>query len=304
MSAPEAPDPAKTAAAQSASNKETAIAQAGLNMTNQKTPYGSLNYKQIGTWSDGTPRYEAEQTLTPDLQTAVGNMQGTAAALSGQAKNTLSKPIDLSNENITDYIYNLGKGQRDQAYGQASGSLETALMNKGLRPGSAAYDREMNNLRQQQADAENNYLLNARGQAVGEIEKQYYSPVNTISALMSGSQVNPGFTQTPQTGVNGTDVAGITQNAYNTQMQGYQSNMGGLLGLGTAMGGWMFSDRRLKSNVRRLRTHPLGIGVYEYDIAGARQRGVMADEVAQVMPSAVRERGGFLQVNYDMIGGV
>ena len=66
----------------------------------------------------------------------------------------------------------------------------------------------------------------------------------------------------------------------------------------------MFSDRRLKSNVVRVGTHRLGIGVYDYDIGGSRQRGVMADEVAQVMPAAVRKHGDYLQVNYDMIGGV
>lgn len=238
MSAPKPPDPKATAAAQSASNKETAIAQAGLNMTNQKTPYGDLIYNQIGTWSDGTPRYEATQTLTPELQKTVGNLQGAAGSLSEQAKNTLSKPLDISNERVTDYIYNLGKGQRDQAYGQASSALEASLINKGLRPGSAAYDRELGNLRQQQANAENNYLLNARNQAVSEIEKQYYSPVNTISALMSGSQVQPNYVSTPQTGVSGTDVAGIYNNAYQQKMAGYQSQMGGLLGLGTALGGW------------------------------------------------------------------
>lgn len=240
MSAPKPPDPAETAAAQSKSNRETAITQAGLNMTNQKTPYGNLDYSQIGTWADGTPRYEATQSLTPQLQGTVDNMLGAANSLSGQAKNTLSSPINLSNENITDYIYNLGKNQRDQNYGQASSSLESQLIAKGLRPGSTQYDREMANLRRTQSDSENNYLLNARGQAVGEIEKQYYSPVNTIAALMSGSQVTPSYANTPQTGVNGVDVAGIRQNAYNQEMQGYQSKMSGLLGLGTALGGWIF----------------------------------------------------------------
>lgn len=303
MSAPKPPDPEKTAAAQSASNRETAITQAGLNMTNQKTPYGNLTYNQIGTWSDGTPRYEATQSLTPELQQTVSNLQGAAGSLSQQARDTLSKPMDLSNERVTDYIYNLGKNQRDQAYGQASGALESTLINKGLRPGTEAYDREMNNLRQQQANSENNYLLNARNQAVSEIEKQYYSPVNTISALMSGSQVTPNYVSTPQTGVNGTDVAGITQNAYNQKMAGYQSGLSGILGLGTALGGWMFSDERLKTDKTRVGETDDGIGVYTYRYKGSPMMnlGVMAQEVERKKPEAVRTVGGYRQVNYDKV---
>lgn len=50
---PAAPDPAATAAAQTASNKETALWQAALNNVNQITPYGTLTYNQTG----GGPQY-------------------------------------------------------------------------------------------------------------------------------------------------------------------------------------------------------------------------------------------------------
>ena len=64
----------------------------------------------------------------------------------------------------------------------------------------------------------------------------------------------------------------------------------------------MFSDRRLKSNIVRVGTHPLGIGIYEYDIFGERQRGVMADEVLEVMPEAVMTAdNGYMMVNYGML---
>ena len=63
------------------------------------------------------------------------------------------------------------------------------------------------------------------------------------------------------------------------------------------------SDRRLKSNIVRIGTHPLGIGLYEYDIFGERQRGVMADEVEQVMPEAVTTHPtlGYKMVRYDLL---
>jgi hypothetical protein len=46
-------------------------------------------------------------------------------------------------------------------------------------------------------------------------------------------------------------------------------------------------------------THANGVGVYEYDIDGHRERGVMAQEVLQVKPEAVTMRDdGFYMVNY------
>jgi hypothetical protein len=80
--------------------------------------------------------------------------------------------------------------------------------------------------------------------------------------------------------------------------------MSGLYGLAGNLGSAaiMFSDRRLKSNIVRIGTHPLGIGVYEYDIFGGRQRGVMADEVEAVMPEAVStHESGYKMVNYGLL---
>jgi hypothetical protein len=47
--------------------------------------------------------------------------------------------------------------------------------------------------------------------------------------------------------------------------------------------------------------HPKGFGIYEYDIFGVRQRGVMADEVEKVMPHAVVEIDGYKAVNYGLL---
>jgi len=312
LSAPKAPDPAKTAAAQTESNKATAITQYGLNATNQVTPYGNLTYTQNGTWSDGTPRFTATQTLSPeqktlyDQQTQLGSkMNNLAIGQTDRLQNVLSTPVDLSNEATESRLMELGRARLDPIVEQRRKTTETELINKGLRPGTEAWERAMSTVNQQTNDAYNQLLLSGRGQAVQEALAERNQPINEISALMGGGQVQtPSFVNTPTPGVNGTDVAGITNNAYNQNMQAYQSKMSGLLGLGTALGGWVFSDIRLKSNIDRVGDHPLGIGVYEYDIAGRRERGVMAHEVAEVMPAAVRKNGDFYQVNYSMIGGV
>ena len=71
------------------------------------------------------------------------------------------------------------------------------------------------------------------------------------------------------------------------------------------------SDPRAKENIVRIGTHPFGIGLYLFDYKAefqvqwgyGRQFGVMADEVAAVMPEAVCEHAdGYRMVNYAMLG--
>ena len=137
-------------------------------------------------------------------------------------------------------------------------------------------------------------------------------PLNEIAGLMSGSQI-----QMPQfQGYQGSNVAPApifagaqaagqgAMDRYGIQSANVNAQNAGLYGLaGTAAtGAMMFSDPRLKSNVIRIGTHPFGVGVYEYDIFGKRQRGVMADEVEAVMPEAVAlHPSGYKMVNYGMI---
>jgi hypothetical protein len=63
------------------------------------------------------------------------------------------------------------------------------------------------------------------------------------------------------------------------------------------------SDRRLKTNIQRIGTHPLGIGIYSYDyVWGEHAVGVMADEVKTVRPEAViRGADGYDRVDYSKL---
>ena len=63
------------------------------------------------------------------------------------------------------------------------------------------------------------------------------------------------------------------------------------------------SDIRFKTNIRKIGTHSLGIGYYEYNMFGKKEQGVMAQELQQVLPQAVHANSqGFLFVDYGMIG--
>ena len=70
-SPPPAPDPAATAAAQGAINKETAIAQARLNQVDEYTPYGSSIYEKTGNVTDGIDQMKRTTTLDPTQQAIV-----------------------------------------------------------------------------------------------------------------------------------------------------------------------------------------------------------------------------------------
>lgn len=238
---PDAPDPYATAAAQTASNKETANYQQKLNMVNQNTPYGSLKYSQTGTDPNtGAPTWTADTTLSPELKglvdSNIGNAQGNSNlehSLLGNVQNTLSKPLDLSWGATEQNLNDLGRKTIDPQYQQAGDQLEQKLYDQGLRPGQAAYDQQMTNFNNQKQSAYNNLYLTGHQQAVNDLSQEYNSPLNALTALRSNSQVSqPGIgqTQTPQTGVQGTNVSGIINDAY--KMQAGQSNamMGGLFG--------------------------------------------------------------------------
>ena len=100
------------------------------------------------------------------------------------------------------------------------------------------------------------------------------------------------------------NVEGNIWNSYNAGQVQQAQGMNNILGLGNLglAAFTAFSDRRLKSNIVRIGTHPLGIGLYEYDIFGERQRGVMADEVEAVLPEAVSTHpSGFKMVDYSKL---
>ncbi|WP_375453712.1 hypothetical protein [uncultured Methylobacterium sp.] len=138
VSQPSAPNPYTTAAAQGSMNRETAIAQQGLNSTNQYTPDGSLTYNQVGSWSDGTPHWSVTQTLSPanrDLYDTNQNTQLNLAAIGnqqvGQIGGLLRTPFDMSQgaidgqtagmPGLPQYRQGATAGAQPQSWGASSG---------------------------------------------------------------------------------------------------------------------------------------------------------------------------------------
>lgn len=193
-------------------------------------------------------------------QQQLGRVAGQGAtALEG----VVGKPVDFSGapqtgnyDSTRQSVINAMMGRAQEDYTKRIDQDRSNLVAAGIRPGSKAYadnqqviERSMNDARQQAEIAGGNAASQAYGmdadkrrQSITELLAQRQTPINEISALMSGSQVSnpfstPGYAQNSQVqpaplfaaqnaaGQYGTDV-------YNAQMASQGNTQSGLFGLG------------------------------------------------------------------------
>lgn len=320
ISTPSPPDPVKTAQAQAGMNRDTAITQQQLNMTNQVNPWGSVTYDKTGTdgfydsqgkWVE-TPQYTQTTTYNPEQQAifdktteAQGNLANIASDQSSFLHDYLDKPFEFNNQDAANWSYDLASQRILPQQQQQQEALRTQLINSGIRPGTEAYDREMTRMQQGNNDQLNQLALTGRSQAFNEAQQTRSQPINELSALLSGSQIaNPGTQSpgTPQTGVGGVDYTGLVNQQYQAKLQNSQAAMGGLFGLGSALiGALPFSDARLKIDVRRVGETKGGTPIYTFRYRGdpTVHMGVLAQEVPDAR--VVDPETGFYRVDYSKV---
>lgn len=319
VSTPKAPDPVATANAQGQMNQNTAITQQLINQTDQVNPWGSVAYTQNGnsTYTDSSgkvitvPKFTQTTTLSPEQQAifeqgqaAQTNLAEIANQQSATVQDTLAKPFQFDNQDAADWAYDLGQSRIRPQQQQNQRDLETRLTNAGLRPGTAAWDREMGRLSNAVTDQNNQLALTGRSQAFGESLATRNQPLNELSALLSGSQVSNPATMsgpTPQANVAGVDYAGLVQQNYQNKLQASQAGLGGLFGLAGSLGSAaIMSDIRVKEDIARVGTLDNGLPVYRYRYrsGGPVHIGVMAQDVEKTNPLAVIEIGGVKHVDY------
>ncbi|OGT54241.1 MAG: hypothetical protein A3E01_00190 [Gammaproteobacteria bacterium RIFCSPHIGHO2_12_FULL_63_22] len=207
----------------------------------------------------------------------------------------------------------LQAAQQAQQFGQGMSLSQLEQAQQAQQFGQGATVAQMEAAQQAQQFGQESDL---RRQSISEILAQRQTPLNEINALMSGSQVSNPFASNLgyQAGANVAPppIMGAAQaqgawdqNAYAQGVGQSNAMMSGLFSIGSAAAGNpKFSDRRLKRDIRRIGTHPLGIGRYAWTyLWGEDSTGVMADEVRAVMPAAVVTIGGYDAVDYAMIGG-
>jgi hypothetical protein len=247
---------------------------------------------------------------------AAGNAQfGNAAQLSQFQANLANQ--QAGNQAIAQ---NYGQGMSSQQlqnqaigqnYGQAMSSQDQANAAMAQNYGQAGTSAGLYNQAAAQQFNQNLGAAQFGNQAQQQRLQQNLAmrnqPLNEIMGLLSGSQI-----QTPQFqgyagggNIQAAPVAQAATNQGNYNTAAYNAQMGALGGLysgiGSLVGGGIakYSDVRLKSNIVKIGSHPKGFGIYEYDIFGRRERGVMAQEVEKIIPEAVLEHpSGFKMVNY------
>jgi len=211
-------------------------------------------------------------------------------------------------------------------------ALDTKLANQGISLGSDAYKRAMNlqgqrmndlelqaasqgigldmanrqqSLAEQQAALTGN--LNLRGSQANETYAAKQNPLNLINALKSGSQVQaPQFgSYAQQATTSGPDLSGAAKNQYGASwdIANFNNNERDKTMQTTAQIAGMFSDRRVKENIKLVGKTDGGLNIYTYNYiwGGPTQMGVMAQELEEVNPSAVGEIDGVKIVDYSKV---
>lgn len=263
-SPPPAPDFTGAAKEQGAANIDAARVQGRINNPNVYNPYGT----QTTTWNGDQPtltqQFSPEQQAIFDEETkAKLSLSQLATRGAGVAGDVIGKNLNLAglpgaptsgavNQRVIDSMM----GRVNEDYQKATDEKHSALIASGIRPGSTAYDNAMQLLQRGKNDAAQQAVLagyqqgatefgldtQARRNALAELLTQRQTPLNEITALMSGSQVQnpfsvPAYAQNAQ--VQPAPLFGATQQAgnwasdlYNVQAAQAGNTQSGLFNLG------------------------------------------------------------------------
>jgi len=257
--APPTPNPVDVSKAQTGTSVATALANTSLQNVNRVGADGStLTYNQTGSsaFTDPytgvtyqLPQFTATERLSAPAQAIYDTRQGAEQNLataarnqSGNVVNSMSQPWNPDTAAIERRIFELGSSTLNPQFERQRGDLETRLSNQGIKLGSAAYDRALNEMGNTQNQAYNQLALQGRGQAFGELQSIRNQPLNELSALLSGSQVSmPNYGVNTPSGIPTTDNAALINSNYGQRLANWQqeqenrgSFVGGLFGLGSS----------------------------------------------------------------------
>ena len=323
---------------QNFANRPTQITPFGSTSWETNATVDPATGQPVTAWTQRTslaPELQGALNSQLGLQQDRSNL---ARGFMGRVQDEYSQPFDYSLLPEVQRTQGFDSGYRDQVartlmermvpvHERQQDQLETRLSNQGFQLGSDAYKRALDELGQRQASERYNALDMAgneglrlfnmgrtatldnnalRQQAIAEQMQRRGMSLNEMNALLSGQQVAmpqmPNFQAAQRS--EAPNILGATQMGYDAQLGAYNAQQAGfnnLLGAGAQLGSaaFMFSDKRLKSNIKRVGTHAIGVGIYDYTMMGMSQRGVIAQEVERVRPDLVkRHASGYLMVNY------
>lgn len=245
--------------------------------------------------------------------------QAQMAAITGggaEAQRNYGMDIGLRQQQATErgQLGQFGNQAQQQAFQQSieGGQARNAALGQGYQFGMNQQQQAFG--QQQQAGAQNfqqqlamsQYQNQLRQQQLQEMIQQRGFSLNEMQALLNGQQVSmPQFGGYSQAGVaEGADLMGAAKAQYSASMDQYNAKQAQTAGLMQGLGSMgsmamMFSDRRIKADVRRIGRDPRGWGIYSYRFIGERGRrvGVIAQDVQRVAPQLVRVVNGVLAVD-------
>lgn len=250
---------------------------------------------------------------------------------------------NLATNNATELLMQRLNPQLDQQYDQLQARLANQGITMGSeawRNANTQFDQGRNDAYNQASLAGIGLGMQQQGMMNQQQQQAFHNeaylrqlPLQELQALMGGTQVSmpqtPGFAQS---GLGqATDYVGAANMNYNAALNQYnasQANQSGLMGgigslvgagiggvfggmpgagLGSQVGGGiggLFSDRRLKTDIKLVGVADNGLNIYSYRYitGGPHQIGHMAEEVEKAFPDAVTvDPSGFKVVHYEKV---
>jgi hypothetical protein len=244
-SAPAVPDYTSLANQTAANNLKAAQTAAAANRVNQFTPYGSLQYSEAGTDSQGNPIYNATQTPTEPLGSAINSNIGQIANQYGTQFNGGNLPSYGINPNQTYSDAIMQRLQPQQQMQQKQ--FDAQMANQGIPVGSEAYQNAARIFQQGQNDQRTSAITGGIGVGLQANQQQYNQNLanyqlpltvgSQLKALGTPNYINPAQQQTTA----GADVLSAGIGGYNANMGQYNARQAanqnfnsGLFGLGQA----------------------------------------------------------------------
>ena len=256
------------------------------NYTLNKGRYNVNNGLAGLTWDPATNTLNT--TYGQQMQGVLGNLFGGTNA----------------DKQAADSVYGAFSDRYEPIFERQTNNLQDRLANQGIPVGSEAYSRAMSDMSQTQNDARQQAMYQAQqaGQQARNNEIQ-----NNLSIFSAFNPLN-GYTGSSAQGSTAMydNLYNSQVNAYNAQQQAAQNMAQGWLNLGSAglnLGMGLFSDARIKENLRPVGQLFNGLTVYAFNFPGEEvtRIGLVAQEVQQHIPQAVRQtEEGLLTVDYDL----
>lgn len=298
------------------------------------------NWSQTTTLSPEQQKlYESTTGVSQGMSDLAGGQLGRVGQSLGAALPNSAAPVSNVNggtgyEGSRDQVVQALMARQMPGIMNQRHDLESGLLNSGIEKGTDAWNRAQFGQGQKENDMSMAALLaggqeqsrlagldlsagqfanSAAGQTFGQGLAARQVPLNELNGLRNGTnpQTAP---QLPAYYTTGGGTAGgsqteAAQNSFNAQSgaanaknQSTNATYGAILSaLATA-----FSDERLKTDIRTIGMHPVGIRrvMWKWRDTGRSGFGVIAQELQKVRPDAVlKSPMGYLMVNYAMIGG-